>query len=548
MKRRALALGLALLALALAEVVWGLRFETNDDLAFSWVMWGRQGMAGQGDFFLFFRGGLGQLLCALHQWLGPHAYPGFEALLVTLAMGRWFQWVLQGDPAEPGGRRRVALAGIGAAVLAAVLWKVNFTRVAILGAYLPTCVLLHGRLEGLPRRRGELFDLALVAAAFLIRPLAAMMGLALALLQRLTRSPDRRALTRWLALVALLGAYVWGTDRLQTTDLEREYAARVPYIDVLLNKGMVPPAPADLRTRVRLDTIRQWFLFDDAIFHTRYLEEILPPLRDLQWLTLQDPGGKARLALQALRTAGSVGGLLLLLWLLAEQAVAGGRRRLGATLFEVAAVVLGLVLLGILFWSRPRVIEPVFATALLGLLARLATDADAPGRGARAGVVLALVLGHLAWTWNARARERHVLGLLAERTHHEARVMETALAGRRVLATRGIPFERLLERNRPYDIRFPARSLEVIPLQGWLTQFPAYHAQIDRLGGGPGAGVAGLLEDIYRSPERYAMVGEPQPIRAFLTYARVEYGVALGAAPFQVEGVTLYRLAPAPAP
>jgi hypothetical protein len=545
-RSRLLALGFALATLVLAELVWGYRFETNDDLAFAWLMWGREGLAPQGDFFWFFRGGLGQLLSALLQVTGPAGYTWFYAALLTLALARWFQDVLgEGDAGgDPDRWRRMTLACLGAAVLAWVLQAVNFTRVTLVVSYLPGYRLARG--EGpLPwRDSGAMLDLVLVVVAWLIRPKAALLGLALAALHRLVRDQDPRALGRTAALVLVLATYVAATDWAQTSVEEREYIERQPYTNILLNQGLQLTPPPGHPLEPKLRAIQQWFLFDAASFHTDFLRDNLPPLEELRLLRRS-------------QTATALGDLadtiwqrltpwlwVILLFLFTEQARGGGRRQVVIAVAEAAAILAGLGALAVLVWMRDRVLVPVLGILVLGPLARVANTGQPPGASRRAGVVLAVVLGMLGWTWWSLHEERRVQGALRDWSRREAVILETALADKVILATRGATLERLLSHNDPRWVRLPDRRVQVLPLQGWMSQNPVYQAMVDRLGGGPGAGVAGMLETLRSTPERFVMIGEPRHVQTFLAYVAAEYGLELLASPILVQDVRLHRLTP----
>jgi hypothetical protein len=536
----ALALALALLSLALAEFVWGYRFETNDDLAFAWLMWGREGMAPQGDFFWFFRGGLGQLLSALLQVTGPAGYTWFYALLLAVAMMRWNLQILAGGGEGGPSLRQAALASVSAAILAWILWAVNFTRTAILLAYLAGYRLTLGcdRL----RSAGGLLDLMLVTVAWMTRPEAALLGLAMACLHVLGRDREPRKLVRMALLVAALASFVFVTDRIQTSEIEQEYIDRQPYTNAILNQGVAFAAPEGHPLQARLAAIQAWLLFDEATFHTDFLRRSLPPLEELEALRRVEIGSAlSRTGEMFLRALEPWLGLVFLVVLL-DRARAGERREVLLALGEAAVALAGLGVLGVLVWMRERVMFPVVGIMVLGPLARVASFEPSPGDSRRAGVLLVLATAAMGWTWNAQAKRRSDLAELRAWIRHEAVVLESTQEKRVVLAARGGTFERLLWRNDPRWVRLPGQRVQVVPLQGWMTQNPAFHAMIDRLGGGPGTGVEGLLEGLRRTPDRFVVIGDPKHIRPFLDYVAAEYGVELEASLFLIQDVRLYRL------
>jgi hypothetical protein len=522
-RRGAIAVAAALATVAITGALWRFRFETNDDLTFAFAMTGNALLPPQGDFYLFFRGGLGELLSVLHGWFGPSTYGAFLLGLLTVAIARLFARALAA-PAR-GTADLAATFAVATWVVAVTFSPLSFSRVALLAAFIGFDGFqssARGPYRG--ARGGARIDLALALVGYAVRPQAGLLALALALALRAAESVRRRRLARHVLAAAAIVAAFWIYDRIATSAVEEEYLRRYWHATNLLDRRTPLRWPQDPVDVARLNLARRWLFFDDQAYNSEFLaRHVSAAPFDLERKLAEAPRGFA-LMLDRLVRYGGLWLPALLLGLTVERLAAGERMRAAEPLAKALLVLTALFAVAAAVGMKPRVREPAIAALCLHLLAERLWSAPPPGRpwlsyAAVLAAVSAIVLAGIRL-----APERRAFDAQVRRVHAQVDAMER-LGDRTVLATLGSPFEAMLVWNRPLAVRLPSPALRLVPLQGWITQSEGYRAMLDRAGGG--RGFAGFARAIERDPGGYAVIGNRDAVERTLGWAALAYGPRL---------------------
>ena len=265
--RGAIALAASLAIVALTDALWRFHFETNDDLTFAFAMTGNALLPPQGDFYLFFRGGLGELLSHLHGWFGPSTYGVFLLGLLTAAIARFFARLLA-IPERRAPADFAATLAVAAYLVAVTFSPLNFSRVALLATFVGFDGLQAGPRRGV---RGVWIDALLVFLGYAVRPQAGLLGLVLALALRFFASLREGVLVRRVSAAAAIVLAFWIYDRVATNAAEREYVRRYWYATTLLDRKAQIAWSQDPVEAARLDLARRWLFFDDEAYNSEFL-------------------------------------------------------------------------------------------------------------------------------------------------------------------------------------------------------------------------------------------------------------------------------------
>jgi len=519
--RGAISLAAGLTVIALAGAIWRFHFETNDDLTFAFAMTGNALLPPQGDFYLFFRGGLGELLSLLHGWFGPSTYGAFVLGLLTLAIARFFARVLT----APERRDPIDLAAtfaVTAYVVAVTFSPLNFSRIALLATFVGFDGLQSRWTRG--ERGGAWVDVLLVLVGYAVRPQAGVLALVLSLSLGCFESLRPWVVARSVLTAAAIVLAFWVYDRIATSGAEQEYVRRYWYATALLDRKAYTSLPDDPIDLARLNLARRWLFFDDRAYDSEFLAQHV----QVDSFTWQASLAEApQRALSLAQRIGASGGLWLpslLLWLTAERLVAGDWRRAGEPLAKTLVVYGILLAVDAIAGMKPRVREPAVAILCLNLLGARMRWRTPPGQHWFSYAALFAAASAIVVDGIRLAPQRQVFDTNVRRVHAQVNAMER-LGDKTLLTTLGDPFETMLVWNSPLDVRLPSPTLRILPLQGWVTQSEGYRAAMDALGGGRGFG--GLVHAIERDPAAFALIGNRSDTERTLRWAAAAYGPRL---------------------
>ncbi len=523
--RVAAAVLVAALVPFLVELVWRLRFDTNDDLAFAFMLWGRTELPAQTEFYFFFRG-LGALLVALVRNFGPSAYGAFLTGLLVVASARWFARILEQRERWSDGTRVAAALVISMAVVAAIFGQLSFTRIAFLCVF----VGFQGWSAALERERWSLaiaLDLALVVFGYAIRPQSGLLALGIVGMLWLFEGLSRRRILGQAALAIGVVLAFKAYDAVALDDTDREYVKRYQLAVDFVDFGSELVEELDEVDGDRYQMIRNWILFDGSFYNSEYLTSLTQYIEPASSRI-----GKRLAALD--ERAWLVLGLApwwagpALFWVVAGALYSRGRRSALLIAGKVVSVFLCLVVIDVLFTSRLRVIEPALAALLLDVFTADLRRGP-PDRWRREPwnlvptLSIAVIAVGFAVTAFRNVEARAEFDDECERTRVRLETLERVTGDRTLLL--GHRWAGMFNENHPLRIRFLPQHVRVLITQGWVTQFDDCARLVDAIG--RGRGVGGMLERMKTHPDDFVFVFSKNSRRLFLKHAKKTYGVEL---------------------
>lgn len=528
---------LALLVIYILVFHLGFYFETNDDLAFAWMMQGRDIVPPQLDFYQFFRGGTSYLLVYLISIFGPSAYGWLLTTGVILACWRWSYIVLTQSSALADKYWLVSQLAVFTLLAITVFQPLNFTRVAYFLAFVGAAQIAFFAYEreiGI----GKLIDFGLLFIGFAIRPQAGLLAIGLVVLIALLLNWQRGI--RFLVFAGIFVAAFTIGDKLSTSAEEKEYLERNQYGVLIFDHREKPVDFNDKTTRFRLQMIRNWFLFDESIYNSEFLKTHIFP-------RVQTVKESIQLGLQKLPTLGvmwwTFGGfwwwglmLILLSMQLIEKRSTEWRRFLMVLLGSLAIVLSVHLLYGL----KPRVIEPFLGSVLIAAWFRFARS----GGDSRIRILLSasvlVCVASLATSIYLKRDNVAILDAREKRVRLLVDSIEKNLYDKYVFTMLGDPMESLWTHNSPLNTFFPSARIHIIPMQGWITQFPDFQELLDEMGNG--RSIRGVVEEMQRTPDDYLMMGDEYSVTLFLSYLNSEYDARFGKEKHSVAHLTYYKL------
>lgn len=519
----------------LTAVVWGLRFETNDDLGFSFLMMGQPHLPPQSEFYIFYRG-LGSALSALHQWLGPSAYGLFHLTVLWLGTTRLLFVFATDLERLPGRSRRCFAMSALCIALMITFHKWNFTRTAFLAVFSASYGIASRQSKNL-LSAWNLFDLLLMFIGYAIRPQSGLLAMAVVIMFRICSGLPFRELGRLLLATACVVGAITLHDVLTSTEQIREYQNRIKYASIFIEHGPEAITATDQATKDRREYICLWFHFDNAIYNSSFLAEHVRVDPGLLYARIRD------LYSRMMRLAGIIVRPLASLFILFGFLALLLLRQPGYSLrwlTKCVGVLAVMVIIDLLLQSKARVVEP-----LLGAMAFETVRDSYPYLEqvrerwlARfsAGFLVTVLLFHGIIHWDERMEFRKN----SEETRHIVSVLDRELEGKTVLVTLGTTFHHVFYQNDPFTPAFPSGTYTFLPLQGWASQFADYQKSVNKLGNGNG--VEGLLESIHQHPDKFAMIGGEPNMTYFQNYVRIFYRRDLQYTQEEVDDVKFYSI------